>query len=68
MILSNEKPSASDISNIPINPEFTDIPSVNSQPPPAPIVLDTQPPNVWWSMHSNKGQCNETRCTIRTHQ
>ena len=42
MTLSNEIPSAGNASNIPINPEFTDTPSVNSQPSPAPIVPDTQ--------------------------
>ena len=61
MTLSNEIPSASDSSNIPINPESTDTPSVNSQPSPTPIVPDTQPPNIRRSMRSNKGQYNETR-------
>ena len=61
MTLSNEIPSASDSSNIPINQEFTDTPSVNSQPSPTPIVPDTQPPNIRRSMRSNKGQYNETR-------
>jgi hypothetical protein len=61
MILSNEMPSASDTSNIHTNPESTDTPSVNSQPSPASIVPDTQPPNIRRSLRSNKGQYNETR-------
>ena len=61
MTLSNEIPSVSDGSNISINPESTDTPSVNSQPSPTPTVPDTQPPNIRRSMRSNKGQYNETR-------